>query len=194
MRFSTDKSIAKLRVELEGIQPLIWRRVGVPTSMKLNALHKVVQTAMGWLDCHLWRITAGNRNYGILIPGDDDWNARINDARTTTLAMILSGGLKQLGYVYDFGDNWEHRIVVENVKPAEEKTSYPEFLGGERRCPPEDCGGIPGYYDFLDKVVSKQGKKRKAALDWYGGPYDPDDIDEQQIIINLRSSCKMRIF
>ena len=129
-----------------------------------------------------------------VVPGDDDWNARINDARTTTLAMILSGGLKQFGYVYDFGDNWEHRIVVENVKPAEEKTSYPEFLGGERRCPPEDCGGIPGYYDFLDKIVSKQGKKRKAALDWYGGPYDPDDIDEQQIIINLRSSCKMRIF
>jgi len=102
--------------------------------------------------------------------------------------------VSSFGYVYDFGDNWEHRIVVENVRPAEEKTSYPEFLGGERRCPPKDCGRIPGYYDFLDKIVSKQGKKRKAALDWYGGPYDPDDIDEQQIIINLRSSCKMRIF
>jgi Plasmid pRiA4b ORF-3-like protein len=187
MSSSTNNSIAKLRVELEGIKPLIWRRVAVPTSMKLNALHNVVQTAMGWRDRHLWMLTAGDRNYGILIPGDDDWNARINDAETTTLAMILSGGLKEFGYVYDFGDNWEHRIIVENVKPTEQQASYPEFLGGERRCPPEDCGGIPGYYGFLDKVTAKQGKKRKAALDWYGGPYDPDDIDEQQIVMNLRS-------
>jgi len=186
MSSSTDNTIAKLRVELEGIQPLIWRRVAVPTSMKLNALHKVVQTAMGWLDRHLWMLTAGDRNYGIFIPGDDDWNARINDAETTTLAMILSGGLKEFGYVYDFGDNWEHRIIVENVKPAEQQTSYSEFLGGERRCPPEDCGGIPGYYDFLDKITAKQGKKRKTALDWYGGPYDPDGIDEQQIVMNLQ--------
>jgi len=101
MSSSTDNSIGKLRVELEGIQPLIWRRVAVPTSMKLNALHKVVQTAMGWLDRHLWMLTAGDRDYGIFIPGDDDWNARINDAETTTLAMILSGGLKEFGYVYE---------------------------------------------------------------------------------------------
>src|SRR5258708_2010209 len=63
-------------------------------------------------------------NYGVFIPGDDDWNARINDAETTTLAMILSGGLKEFGYVYDFGDSWEHRIIVENVKPTEQQTSY----------------------------------------------------------------------
>ena len=81
----------------------------------------------------------------------------------------------------------EHRIIVEKVKPAGQHTSYLEFLGGERRCPPEDCGGIPGYYDFLDKITAKQGKRRKAALDWCGGPYDPDDIDEQQIVMNLQS-------
>ena len=66
---------------------------------------------------------------------------------------------------------------MENVKPAEQQTPYPEFLGGE------DCGGI---HDFLDKIATKRGKKRKAARDWYGGPYDPDDIDEQQIVINLK--------
>jgi hypothetical protein len=186
MASSTD-NVAKLRVELESIQPLIWRRVAVPTSMKLNQLHHVVQAAMGWLDRHLWMLTAGDRSYGVFIPGEDDWNERIDDAETTTLATILSGGLKEFSYLYDFGDSWQHRIIVENVKPAEQQTSYPEFLGGERRCPPEDCGGIPGYYDFLDKITAKQGKKRKAAIDWHGGPYDPDDIDEQQIVINLQS-------
>src|SRR3954451_18153144 len=90
-----DNTIAKLRVELDGIQPLIWRRVAVRTSMKLNELHKVVQTAMGWLDNHLWTLTAQDRNYGVFIPGDGVWNERINDAETATLATILSGGLKE---------------------------------------------------------------------------------------------------
>ena len=69
---------------------------------------------------------------------------------------------------------------------------YPQFLGGERRCPPEDCGGFPGYYEFLDNIASKQSKKRKAALDWYGRPYDPDDIDEKQIVAVLKVIAKGR--
>jgi hypothetical protein len=103
MASSTDNNVAKLRVELEGIQPLIWRRVAVPTSMKLNQLHHVVQAAMGWLDRHLWMLRAGDRSYGVFIPGEEDWNERIDDAETTTLATILSGGLKEFGYLYDFG-------------------------------------------------------------------------------------------
>jgi Plasmid pRiA4b ORF-3-like protein len=126
-----------------------------------DQLHHVVQAAMGWLDRHLWMLRAGDRSYAVLIPGEDDWNERVDDAETTTLATILSGGLKEFGYLYDFGDSWQHRIIVENVKPAEQQTPYPEFLGGERRCPPEDCGGIPGYYDFLDKIATKREKNAK---------------------------------
>jgi len=60
-------------------------------------------------------------------------------------------------------------------------------LGGERRCPPEDCGGPPGYFDFIENIARKNSKKAKEALDWYGGPYDPDDIDEEQInVTNLQ--------
>ena len=83
------------------------------------------------------------------------------------------------------GDDWKHRIIVEKLKAAEPGAQYPQFLGGERRCPPEDCGGVPGYYEFLENIASKQNKKRKAALDWYGAPYNPDEINEQQIIANL---------
>ena len=102
--------------------------------------------------------------------------------RRPSLSALLNGGVREIGYVYDMGDNWQHRIIVEKLKAAEPGALYPQFLGGERRCPPEDCGGIPGYYEFLDNIASKQSKKRKAALDWYGGPYDPDEIGEQQII------------
>jgi hypothetical protein len=86
--------------------------------------------------------------------------------------------------MYDFDDDWQHRIIVGTIKPAD-GGSYPRFLGGERRCPPEDCGGPPGYFEFMENIARKRGKKAKEALEWYGGRYDPDDIDEQRIKITL---------
>ena len=177
--------IAILRIELEDIKPLIWRRVGVRTSMTLKAVHDVIQTIMGWLDCHLWELAANGRRYSMLVPNVADWNERIKDVAKTKLSALLATGVSEIGYLYDMGDNWQHRIIVEKLKAAEPGAHYPQFLGGERRCPPEDCGGIPGYYEFLNNIASKQNKKRQAALDWYGGPYDPDEIDEQQIITAL---------
>jgi hypothetical protein len=177
--------IAILRIELEGIEPLIWRRVAVRMSMDLKALHSVIQAAMGWLDCHLWEFEANDRKYSMLIPNDPEWNRRITDAATTKLSALLTTGMREMSYLYDMGDNWQHRIIVEKLKAAKPGELYPLYLGGERRCPPEDCGGIPGYYEFLDNIASKQNKKRKTALDWYGGPYDPDEIGKQRIITAL---------
>ena len=182
---TSPDDIAILRIELEDIDPLIWRRVAVRTSMNLKSVHGVIQAAMGWLDSHLWVFTTNGRKYSILIPNDADWNERIKDAAKTKLSALLTVGVREIGYVYDMGDNWQHRIIVEKLKAAELGALYPQFLGGERRCPPEDCGGIPGYYEFLNNIASKQSKKRKAALDWYGAPYDPDEIGEQQIVTTL---------
>ena len=176
--------IAILRIELENIEPLIWRRVAVRTSMNLQALHSVIQAAMGWLDYHLWEFASGDDKYGMLIPNDRDWNERIKDVAKTKVSTLLSG-VREIGYVYDMGDNWQHRIIVEKLKAVESGARYPRFLGGERRCPPEDCGGVPGYYEFLKNIASKQSKKRQAAIDWYGGLYDPDEIDEREIVAAL---------
>jgi len=140
---------------------------------------------MGWLDCHLWELAANGRRYSMLVPNDADWKERIKDVAKTKLSALLASGVREIGYLYDMGDNWQHRIIVEKLKAAEPGALYPLYLGGERRCPPEDCGGIPGYYEFLNNIASKQNKKRQAALDWHGGPYDPDEIDEQQIITAL---------
>jgi len=177
--------IAVLRIELEDIEPLIWRRVAVRTSMNLKAVHGVIQAAMGWLDYHLWEFAAGEHKYGMLLPNDPDWNERIKNAATTKLSVLLTD-VREIGYVYDMGDNWQHRIIVEKLKAAEPGALYPQFLGGERRCPPEDCGGFPGYCEFLDDIVSKDSKKRGAALKWYGRPYNPNDIGEQKIISALK--------
>jgi hypothetical protein len=184
----TDHAIAVLRIELQDIEPLIWRRVAVPTWMRLKTLHGVIQAVMGWLDCHLWQFEANRRKYSLRIPGEHDWNQRITDAAKTKLSSLIADGVTSMTYVYDMGDDWRHRIIIEKVTPAAPGTRYPQFLGGERRCPPEDCGGVPGYYEFLGNIASK--RKRKAALDWYGGPYDPDDIDEQRIVAELKDLVK----
>ena len=77
---TSPDNIAILRIELEDIDPLIWRRVAVRTSMNLKSVHGVIQAAMGWLDSHLWEFTANERKYGMLVPNDADWNERIKNA------------------------------------------------------------------------------------------------------------------
>jgi Plasmid pRiA4b ORF-3-like protein len=181
MTASPTNAIATLRIEIKYIEPLIWRRVAVRTSMNLMALHKVIQATMGWLDYHLWEFAVDERKYGM--PDPD--RPHVKNGATTQLAAILASGRTEFDYVYDFGDNWEHRITVEQTGKAETGVKYPQFLGGERRCPPEDCGGPPGYFDFIENIARKPGKKAKEALDWYGGPYDPDDIDVEQINVTL---------
>ena len=179
---ASKDAIATLRIEIKYIEPLIWRRVAVRTSMSLKALHTVIQATMGWLDCHLWEFTIGDSRYGM--PDPDRPN--VKNGATTRLATVLASGTTEFLYVYDFGDNWEHRIVVETISIADANASYPQFLGGERRCPPEDCGGPPGYFEFIENIANKGSKKGTEALQWYGGPYNPDDIDEKQIEIALR--------
>ena len=177
--------IAVLRIELQGIEPLIWRRVAVRTETSMTNVHDIFQAAMGWLDSHLWELHANARKYAMHLSEDPDWNERFENAETVSLAMLLGSGVREMEYVYDMGDYWEHSIIVERITVPLAHVRYPQFLGGERRCPPEDCGGPFGYSEFLRKISSKQRKTRKAALDWYGGPYDPDDISEQKIITGL---------
>ena len=177
--------IVLLRIELQGIEPLIWRRVAVNAGMSLTGLHSIIQAAMGWLDRHLWNFEAGGRKFGMHLPDDPDWNGRLENANAIILATLLHSGERQMQYVYDMGDFWEHSIIFEKVTGPSPEVIYPQFLGGERRCPPEDCGGPFGYGEFLHKISSRQRRIREGALEWYGGPYDPDDIGERRIIAHL---------
>jgi hypothetical protein len=185
MTASSSDAIAILRIEIEYIEPLVWRRIAVRTSINLKALHQVIQSAMGWLDYHLWEFTADQRRYRIPIPDDPDWNRLTSNAASTKLSALLTAKVTEFGYRYDFGDDWAHRIIVEATKPSEAGESYPRLLGGERRCAPEDCGGPPGYFEFIENIARKRGKTAREALEWCGAPYDPEDIDEQTIKITL---------
>ena len=176
--------IAVLRIELVEIEPLIWRRVAVRTATNLQTLHRIIQAAMGWLDYHLWEFTAAGKTCGVPDP-EDTWEHKVYRASSLTLARLGERSITAFDYTYDMGDYWQHRILVERVGPAGPGTLYPNFLAGVRRCPPEDCGGVSGYYEFLEAIAGpdkgKGSRRKKEMLAWYGRPYDPEDIDEALI-------------
>lgn len=175
--------IATLRIELKDSDPPIWRVVEVPTSITLKVLHDIVQVTMGWLDCHLWELVINGQSYGL--PMDEDWGAAPRKvASRTRLRDLLSPGVTTIDYTYDFGDNWEHRLILSDVRSGEPGTAYPRFAGGERDCPPENCGGIPGFYEMLAARADPTHPDHAAISKWLD-EYDPDELDVFPIEVAL---------
>ena len=144
--------IATVRIELRHTDPLIWRQVEVPTSIALKVLHDIIQAVTGWFDYHLWEFTIGKQKYGL--PMDEDWGSRqCLMAGKVRLRDVLQPRKTVLDYTYDFGDQWEHRLTVTDVRAGEPGVSYPRYIGGEGNGPPEDCGGIPGFYEWLEAIA-----------------------------------------
>jgi hypothetical protein len=167
--------IATLRIELKDSDPLIWRVVEVPTSVTLKVLHDIVQAAMGWLDYHLWEMAIGGQIYGL--PMEEDWGtAPRKVASRTRLRDVLAPGTTKIDYTYDFGDDWKHSLTVSDVRAGDPGTAYPRFIAGERDCPPEDCGGIPGFYEMLEARADPEHPDHADVSEWLDG-YDPDDLD-----------------
>ena len=167
--------IATLRIELKDSDPLIWRVVEVPTSVTLKVLHDIVQAAMGWLDYHLWEMAIGGQIYGL--PMEEDWGtAPRKVASRTRLRDVLAPGTTKIDYTYDFGDDWKHSLTVSDVRAGDPGTAYPRFIAGEHDCPPEDCGGIPGFYEMLEARADPEHPDHADVSEWLDG-YDPDDLD-----------------
>jgi hypothetical protein len=148
------EEIATIGIELRRIDPLIWRQVEVPTSITIRVLHDIIQAAMGWFDYHLWEFTVGKQRYGL--PMDDDWGTEPRIAAgKVRLRDVLKPRKTVIDYTYDFGDGWEHRLTVTDVRAGQRDVSYPRYIGGERNGPPEDCGGIPGFYELLEAIADR---------------------------------------
>ncbi len=175
--------IATLRIELKDSDPLIWRVVEVPTSITLKVLHDIVQVTMGWLDYHLWEFVIAGQTYGL--PMDDDQGAEARKvASRTRLRDVLSPGTTMIDYTYDFGDNWEHTLAVSDVRRGDPGSAYPRFIAGERDCPPEDCGGIPGFYEMLEARADPAHSDHAEISEWLED-YDPDALDAVPIQVAL---------
>src|SRR3954469_3483816 len=147
----TDKGggvpLYQIKITLKNSKPPIWRRVIVRADMPLPRFHSVIQIVMGWTNSHLYQFHAGENRYSTPNPefsdmaGDDEL-----DENDYTVADVLPAPRKKLIYEYDFGDSWYHEVLVEKVLPPDPSFKHPLCLAGENACPPEDCGGIWGYY------------------------------------------------
>jgi hypothetical protein len=169
--------IYQLKVSLMDSKPPIWRRLQVPADITLDRLHRVIQVAMGWTDTHLHQFVAGDTTYGVPHP---DYDFGVVDERRVKLSRVARGEKARLRYDYDFGDDWRHQLLVEKVLPAEPGVRYPRCLAGKRHCPPEDCGGVWGYADFVEAVRDPGHPDHQEMLEWAGGEFDPEAFDVEE--------------
>jgi hypothetical protein len=178
-------SVYQLKVTLHDTKPPIWRRVLVDGASTLDHVHEVIQAAFGWWNSHLHEFEIGESRYGAPDP-DEDWGPPTNDESRVRLDSVASEG-SRLEYVYDFGDWWRHKIVVENVRPADPTTNVPACVDGRRSCPPEDCGGTWGYRELVEILADPAHPEHEERQEWIGEPFDPEAFDPSQFEDNLRS-------
>jgi len=166
---STATGPISLKITLRHVKPPIWRRILVPRSMTLGDLHVAIQVAMGWENGHLHAFDVGGQQYGE--PGSLDHVANEN---RLTLGALVKLGINRFRYTYDFGDDWEHEILIEKAPPANSAKAFPACVAGKRNCPPEDCGGPWGYMDLLDVLANPNHPNYNEQREWIGGDLDPE--------------------
>ncbi len=171
-----------LRIELVGTTPLVWRRITLDGRSSFANLHHVIQAAMGWHDAHLHQFRINNRYIGVPDPESDAPEWHTEDERKVFLNRVLTDDAV-FTYLYDFGDGWEHRLLVEEYDDSDDLRfgdSDAWVDAGERACPPEDCGGVGGFQDFLEKLEDEPySDESKELREWAGLDYDPAGFDRQ---------------
>lgn len=174
-----DRDIYQLRVTLPGIAPPIWRRIQVSGNYSLAQLHRVLQVVMGWENYHLYMFRIGRKKYGPPDPdGVDDLG--MVDTRRIRLAAVAPRAGTTFTYVYDYGDNWEHEVLMEAILMPGPVVTYPRCLAGERRCPPEDVGGIWGYADYLEAMFDPSHAEHEEKMMWRG-PFDAEAFSVDKV-------------
>ena len=183
--------VYQIKVTLLDSQPAIWRRLLVPADITLEKLHRVLQVAMGWDDQHLHHFIVGKVFYESPLPFDNGFvDSEAGDAVTARLCDVLPRVKAKMVYEYDFGDSWLHNIEVEKIVEPPVEGQVPSCLAGANACPPEDCGGPPGYMDMLEALRDSNHPEHEAMSEWIGGEFDPAHFDIA--VVNRRLKPKGR--
>ena len=138
---------------------------------------------MGWETCHLHEFIVGREHFGEPHP---EYELEMKDDRKTRLHQVAPRNRDRFAYLYDFGDGWRHELMVEKIDFPKPGSVYPILLGGERACPPEDCGGIGGYAYFLEAIQSAGHEEHGRMLEWIGGSFDPEALNLDNINRRLK--------
>ncbi len=174
--------IYQFKITLKDTKPAVWRRIQVPGEYSFWDLHVAIQDAMGWLDYHLHQfdiLEPGSRRIEHIGIPDDEFLLEqvVLPGWEVPITRLFTNEKQKARYLYDFGDDWEHIVVLEKIIAPEAGTVYPRCTGGRRKCPPEDCGGTGGYSDFLEIIADPTDKEHESTLEWVAGSYDPDDFN-----------------
>jgi len=179
--------VYQFKITLNGSKPSIWRRIVVPSNYSFWDLHVAIQDSMGWFDSHLHSFEIINpltgRKVEIGIP-DEEWEAFdriVLPDYKEKIAKYFSEDNRNARYEYDFGDSWIHTIKFEKILAASIGEKYPQCTGGKMACPPEDCGGIYGYYNLLSVISNPQHKEYEEMIGWSGGEFDPKLFDPKVV-------------
>jgi len=178
LKSSSTNKIYQLKVTLLESKPPIWRRLLVSGEATLYDLHKIIQVAMGWTSSHLHLFNIDGKDYSI--PSEEDWKPVI-DERKYCIAEIARTEQCKFIYEYDFGNGWEHEIIVEKILPVDPSAKYPYCLNGKRACPPEDVGGIGGFEGFMEKMRDPTHEEHDRYIEWWGGEYNPEAFDLEEV-------------
>lgn len=192
---ATTSSVLQFRIELLGIEPLIWRRIQIPSDYTFWDLHVAIQSAFGWNDSHLHEFSvpqeSGRSNKCFGLPTDED-DFRAPDDRPLPgwkhrVADYFQTPGKKAAYCYDFGDDWQHVMILEDILPSAPGKKYPRCIGGERAGPPDDCGGVSGYENLLEILTDRDHEEHDSSHTWAAsikglrGKFDPEAFDEQRV-------------
>ncbi|MGH3152052.1 MAG: plasmid pRiA4b ORF-3 family protein [Streptosporangiaceae bacterium] len=165
--------VLQVRITLRDVDdPPVWRQVLIPAAYPLSRVHRVIQAAMGWEDYHLHAFQIGKTTYG----PDPEGELGYADETKARLADVTRVGTR-IGYDYDFGDSWEHELVIEARAVAEADKIYPACLAGQGACPPEDSGGTFGFEQLKELLAGPPSTERDEMQQWAGGDYDPARFD-----------------
>lgn len=169
-----DDRIYQIKITLRGSKPPIWRRLELRADTPLDRLHAFVQIAMGWTDSHMHQFMVGGEHYGT--PMGDDFMEMLDECKFT-LGAIAPTPKKIVKYEYDFGDGWEHDVAIEKTLEVDPLAVYPRCVKGAGHCPPEDCGGIWGYYNMLAALKDPKHPEHAEFKEWLDRDFDPDAFD-----------------
>lgn len=176
---SDDKAaVYCFKIALQNTDPVIWRRIETK-DVTLEKLHELIQTAMGWTNSHLHQFEIGGLRYTDprLFTGDfEDFGALDYSGIRISDLVAKHGTQLRMRYEYDFGDGWQHDVVLEKVTESESGAKYPRCIGGERACPPEDVGGVYGFADYVAAISNPNHGEHDELLEW-NGPFEPAQFD-----------------
>jgi hypothetical protein len=186
-----SRALYQLKVTLRDIRPPIWRRIQVWEDTPLSQLHTILQIVMGWEDYHLHEFVIGRRVYSVPDPDDAMNERKVFDESRVRLGEVVPRVGTEFAYLYDFGDSWEHDLILEVILLPETTAQYPTCIDGKRRTPPEDVGGVPGYEEYLAVLADPESEEHGNMLQWRG-PFDPEAFAPAQVNQGLGKKFRSR--